>query len=91
MIYILSFLLIVLAYQGIVKKDWTHPIIYFFGVWSICILLNIIDLYDTMIPISDQTIIIIGIGVFFYWLGILSPYNFRIGKKRTVRNNTDFA
>lgn len=84
-------MLLVVVYQGGIKKDWTHPIIYFFGIWSICILLNIIDLYDTKIPISHRAILIIVIGVLFYWFGTLIPLSFSFRKYERKTNNSDFT
>lgn len=91
MIFILIFMFLVVVYQGVIKKDWTHPIIYFFGIWSVCVLLNIIDLYDTKIPISHRAILIIGIGVLFYWFGTLIPFSFSFRKGKRKTNNSDFT
>ena len=42
LIVLLMFMLIVEAYLVFYKRNLLHPIVYFFGVWIICILFTVI-------------------------------------------------
>lgn len=76
---ILITLICVIAYYCIVKKNYIHPVVYFFGIFCIPLLFSIIDFYDSMIEISNTTIWILALGMFGFAVGTMPNIRFRLG------------
>lgn len=73
LIGLLVFMLVIEAYLVIRKHNLLHPIVYFFGIWIVCILFTIINYYGSLIEITSltKTILVLGIGAFY--VGVSMP------------------
>lgn len=86
MLWILLIIMMVIEiYQILIKRNFLHPLVYFFGIWIICISFALIDYYHSIIEITPlaQTILILGISSFF--LGTIFP------KLKLKRSNTKYT
>lgn len=85
LIGLLVFMLVVEAYLIICKRNLLHPIVYFFGIWIVCILFTVIDYYGSLIEITSLTKTILALGIGSFYIGVSMP-RLKINKFGTTRS-----
>lgn len=73
LIVLLVFMLVVEAYLVIHKRNLLHPLVYFFGIWIVCVLFTVIDYYGSLIEITALTEIILFLGIGSFFVGAVVP------------------
>lgn len=81
LVALLVFMIAVEIYLVFTKHNLLHPIVYFFGIWTICILFTVIDFYDSLIEITMLTKRILILGIISFFIGAILP-------KLRLRNNS---
>lgn len=90
MVVVFILAVLVIFYMAIIKKNLTHPVIYFFGIFCLPLLFSIVDLYKSMVEVSSTTVWILLLGMLGFAIGTLPRIKLKIGSKinRTHDNAT---
>lgn len=90
MIIVFILAMLVILYMAIIKKNFTHPVIYFFGIFCLPLLFSIIDLYKSMVEVSSTTVWVLLLGMLGFAIGTLPRIKLKIGSKtnRVHKNET---
>lgn len=88
MVIVLILAILVIFYMAIIKKNFTHPVIYFLGIFCLPLLFSIVDLYKSMIKVSSITVWVLFLGLLGFVIGTLPKIKLNIGSRTSkVHNN----
>ena len=91
MAIILALDILVILYLCIIKKNLTHPVIYFYGMFCLPLLFSILDLYHANIEISSTTIWVLLLGMLGFAVGTLPNVRLKLGSKKASHSANELV
>lgn len=88
---ILALDIMVILYLYIIKKNLTHPVIYFYGMFCLPLLFSILDLYHSRIEISSTTVWVLLLGMLGFAVGTLPNVRFKLGSRKASHRGDELV
>lgn len=80
MILLLIISIFILVYYIFLRKNLLHPFVYFWSIMTVSVLLTFVDYYNILVKISQEAILVLGIGMLGFLVGTIPNVRFVLRK-----------